>query len=164
MRLRPAAPSDWAALWDILRPVFRAGDTYMVAPEIDEAEARAYWTEAPREAWVAEAAGRTLGTYYLRPNQPGPGDHVCNCGYVTAPEARGQGVARAMCLHSEDRARALGYAAMQFNAVVSTNAAALHLWSDLGFHRVGTVPEAFRHPVLGRVDIHVLYKDLTQPR
>lgn len=164
MRLSPAAPGDWPGLWDILRPVFRAGDTYMVSPAIAEAEARTYWTEAPREAWVAEEAGRILGTYYLRPNQPGPGDHVCNCGYVTGGHARGRGVARAMCQHSQDRARALGYAAMQFNAVVSTNAAALHLWTDLGFRRVGTVPGAFRHPERGRVDTHVLFKDLTDSR
>lgn len=161
MRLRPAVPGDWLALWDILRPVFRAGDTYMVSPDIAEAEARAYWTETPREVWLAEEAGRILGTYYLRMNQPGPGDHVCNCGYVTGAQARGRGVARTMCLHSQDRARALGYVAMQFNAVVSTNAAALHLWSDLGFRRVGTVPGAFRHPAQGRVDTHVLFKDLT---
>jgi L-amino acid N-acyltransferase YncA len=164
MRLRPAAPGDWPGLWDILRPVFGAGDTYMVPPDIAEAEARTYWTEAPREVWLAEEAGRILGTYYLRTNQPGPGDHVCNCGYVTGAQARGRGVARTMCLHSQDRARELGYAAMQFNAVVSTNAAALHLWTDLGFRTVGTVPGAFRHPMHGRVDTHVLFKDLTGGR
>jgi len=164
MRLRLARPDDWPGLWEILCPVFRAGDTYMVSPEIAEPEARHYWTEAPRDCWVAEEAGRLFGTYYLRTNQPGPGDHVCNCGYVTAANARGRGLARAMCLHSQDRARELGYAAMQFNAVVSSNVAAVHLWEDLGFRRVGTVPGAFRHPREGTVDTYVLFKDLTGDR
>ena len=158
MRLRRAVPEDWPALWEILRPTFRAGDTYAVDPDIPEDAARTYWTETPRECWLAEDAGAVLGTYYLRANQAGPGDHVCNCGYVTAPAARGRGVARAMCLQSQDRARSLGFMAMQFNLVVSTNAAALRLWADLGFATVGTLPGAFRHPEAGPVDAHVLYK------
>lgn len=141
----------------MLRETFRGGDTYAVAPDISEDAARHYWLETPAETWLAED-GAVLGTYYLRANQQGGGAHVCNCGFVTDPQARGRGVARAMCLHAQDRARALGFAAMQFNFVVATNTGALHLWHDLGFETVGRLPRAFRHPAAGLVDAFVLYK------
>ena len=156
MELRPAAAADWRAIWEILRPVFRAGDTYAVDPDISEAAARHYWLEQPLETWVAAEGAAVLGTYYMRRNQPGGGGHVCNCGYVTAAAARGRGIARAMCVASQERARAAGFLAMQFNFVVETNAGALHLWREMGFEAVGYLPRAFRHPQAGLVGAHVL--------
>lgn len=157
--LRPYSPEDAAALWDILRPTFRAGDSYTIDPDVSEAEALAYWTAPPREVWMA-ASGTPLGTYYIRPNHPGPGDHVCNCGYVTHPGARGQGIARAMLDHSLARARALGYAAMQFNFVVATNTRAIDTWNRAGFATVGRLPRVFRHPKEGLTDALVMFKEL----
>jgi ribosomal protein S18 acetylase RimI-like enzyme len=101
-----------------------------------------------------------LGTYYIRPNQSGGGRHVCNCGYVTASEAAGRGVARAMCAHSLEHARARGYRAMQFNFVVSTNTRAVALWQAMGFSIVGRLPGAFAHPALGDVDAFVMFQAL----
>jgi len=158
LSLRRARSDDWPAIWEILSPVFRAGETYAVDPGISCAEARAYWMAAPRECWIAESGSRPVGTYYIKPNQPGGGAHVCNCGYVTAAAARGRGIARAMGLHSLGRAAALGFAAMQFNFVVETNGAALRLWRALGFEVAGRLPGAFRHPVHGLVDALVLYR------
>lgn len=161
LTIRAFKPEDWAAVWAILEPVFRAGDTYAVDPRISEEAARQYWTDLPLACFVAfDDGGEVLGTYYLKQNQAGPGAHVCNCGYVTGAAARGRGVARAMCEHSQDAAREAGFRAMQFNFVASSNAGAVALWQRLGFEIVGTLPGAFRHPDQGDVDAHVMFKTL----
>ena len=158
--IRPARPDDAPALWAILEPVIRAGDTYALDPDMTEAEALAYWLGPDREIFVAEEDGRILGTSYLRANQAGGGRHVCNCGYMTAAAAVGRGVARRMCAHSLDRARARGFRAMQFNVVVSTNTRAVSLWRSMGFDIVGRLPGAFRHPDHGYVDALVMFREL----
>lgn len=154
---------DWVEVWALLRPVFRAGETYAFPRDISEAEARYVWTEAPDVACVAidPVGERVLGTYYMKANHPGPGSHVCNCGYVVSPEARGMGIATEMCLHSQDLALERGYRSMQYNLVASSNQGAVRLWSRLGFEIVGTLPEAFEHPTRGYVDAFVMYKHLT---
>lgn len=160
-RIDALQAGDWPAVWDILRPVFRAGETYAFATDIDETAAHRAWVELPAATFVVRAADeRILATYYLKPNQPGPGAHVCNCGYVTAETARGQGLAAAMCEHSQAEARRLGFRAMQFNLVVATNEGAVRLWQRLGFAIVGTLPGAFLHPHQGYVDAHVMFKTL----
>jgi ribosomal protein S18 acetylase RimI-like enzyme len=160
MLIRCAEESDAAALWAILEPVIRAGETYALARDMPKVEALAYWLGPDRETFVALEDGRAVGTYYLRVNQPGGGDHVGNCGYMTAPEARGRGVARRMCEDSQARARAHGFRALQFNFVVGTNTGAVGLWTSLGFDTVGRLPLAFRYPSLGYVDALVMFKAL----
>lgn len=164
LTIRPFHEPDWEQVWPILHATFAAGDTYAFAPESTEAEVRRVWVELPLATYVAcSAEGAVVGTYYLKPNQPGLGAHVCNCGYVVAPDAQGRGVAAAMCEHSQDEARRLGFRAMQFNLVVSTNERAVRLWRRLGFAIVGTLPRAFRHRRLGLVDAYVMYKELVGP-
>jgi ribosomal protein S18 acetylase RimI-like enzyme len=158
LTIRPDGPGDAAALWAILHAVIAAGDTYAYAPDMAQPDALAAWHPPGGRTFVAERDGRLVGTYLLKANQPGLGDHVANCGYMVAPEARGQGVGEALCRHSLDAARALGFRAMQFNAVVSTNIGAVALWQRCGFAIVGTVPLAFRHPREGLVDIHVMHR------
>jgi L-amino acid N-acyltransferase YncA len=160
MLIRPATKGDAAIIWSILEPVIRAGETYALAQDMSEAAALAYWLGPDRETFVALEDGRILGTYYLRPNQAGGGDHVANCGYVTDTGSQGRGVARRMCEHSLELARARGFRAMQFNFVVSTNERAIRLWASLGFEVVGRLPLAFRHPALGYVDALVMFKAL----
>ncbi|WP_199773354.1 GNAT family N-acetyltransferase [Sinorhizobium fredii] len=160
MHIRPASSADAPAVWSVIERVIRAGETYALDRNLSRAEALAYWLGADKEVFVAEQAGASLGTYYVRPNQAGGGRHVCNCGYVTAPDATGRGVARAMCEHSLVTARARGYRAMQFNFVVSTNQRATSLWQRMGFEVVGTLPGAFRHPTHGYVDAFVMYQAL----
>lgn len=160
MLIRPAASTDAGAIWRVIEPILRAGETYTLPRDLAEREALAYWLSPEREVFVAEDRGQVLGTYYLRANQKGGGAHVANCGYVTAPWASGQGVARAMCAHSLDRARARGFRAMQFNFVVSSNERAVRLWQTFGFEIVGRLPGAFLHPALGYVDAYVMYRDL----
>jgi ribosomal protein S18 acetylase RimI-like enzyme len=161
LTIRRFTEADWPAVWAMLQPTFAAGDTYTLAPDISEAEARRFWVDAPQSTWVAcDAGGSLLGTYFLKPNQPKLGAHVGNCGYVTSPAARGRGVAAAMCEHSQREAVAQGFRAMQFNFVVSTNEGAVRLWQRLGFAIVGTLPGAFAHPRLGYVDAYVMFKAL----
>ncbi|MEI9985138.1 MAG: GNAT family N-acetyltransferase [Aliidongia sp.] len=147
-------------LWRILEPVIRAGETYALPRDLGREAALAYWAGPDRASFVAEADGRVLGTYYLRANQLGGGGHVANCGYMTAAEATGRGIARAMCAHSLVEAQARGFRAMQFNLVVGTNQRAVRLWQALGFAIVGTLPGAFQHPTQGEVDALVMFKTL----
>jgi ribosomal protein S18 acetylase RimI-like enzyme len=160
MNLRQADTADQKAVWEILEPVIRAGETYTLARGLSREDALAFWFAVGHEVFVAEENGQVVGTYFLRVNQKGGGAHVANCGYVTAGKAEGRGVARAMCSHSLDRARERGYRAMQFNFVVSTNERAVRLWKDMGFEIVGTLPEAFEHPAKGFVDAYVMYRKL----
>lgn len=157
--IRSFAPTDWSKIWHIIEPVFRAGETYAIEPDISEETAHTLWIDRPAATFVAlDTNGRLVGTYYLKANQAGPGAHVCNCGYVVAELARGQGVASQMCEHSQQEALARGFRAMQFNLVVSTNEGAVRLWQKHGFDIVGTLPEAFRHAQYGYVDAYVMYK------
>ncbi len=158
--IRPATEADWPAILAIVKPVLAAGETYAIDRDLDEAGLRAYWMMPAHEVFVAETDGQIVGTYYLMANQRGGGAHVANCGYMTAPEARGKGVARTMCEHSLRRARERGFRAMQFNHVVSTNVGAVGLWQKLGFEIVGTLPKAFNHPVHGFVDSYVMFRAL----
>jgi ribosomal protein S18 acetylase RimI-like enzyme len=161
IEIRAARPEDAETLWPILREVIRAGDTYAIDPGITRGRALEKWMELPRACYVAEAGGQLFGTYYIKTNQAGGGAHVCNCGYMVASSARGQGVAWAMCAHSQDEAMKLGYLAMQFNLVVETNAGAIALWERMGFETVGRLPGAFNHPEEGLVDARVMYKWLS---
>lgn len=160
LTIRRADTRDAPALADLLLPVFRAGDTYTIDPDISAGDAVAYWLAPEKTAFLAQSGGRALGTYYIRPNQAGGGSHVCNCGYITAPEARGRGVARAMLAHSLEEARAQGYRAMQYNFVVSTNTRAIDTWTRAGFETVGRLPAAFHHPTQGYVDALVMFRSL----
>lgn len=162
IRIRPFENEDWPSVWEIIAPVFRAGETWPIAPDITEPEARRFWVQRPSATFVAlDDRGDVLGSYYVKPNQPTLGAHVANCGYIVAEHARGRGVASAMCRHSQREALSRGYTAMQYNLVVSTNEAAVRLWKKHGFDLVGTLPKAFRHSRLGLVDAHVMYKLLT---
>lgn len=158
--IRPARAHDAAAIWAIIEPVIRAGETYTLDRDMSEADALGYWFAADKETFVAEEGGAVLGTYYLRANQAGGGNHVCNAGYMTGAAATGRGVARRMCLHSIDHAKARGFRAMQFNFVVSTNVRAVGLWQSLGFEIVGRLPGAFDHPAEGFVDALVMLRAL----
>ena len=160
MQIRRATDADRAAVLAIVAPVLAAGATYAIARDLDDAGVLAYWFGPTHEVFIAEDDGVILGTYYLMPNQAGGGAHVANCGYMTAPAAQGKGIARAMCEHSLLRASERGFRAMQFNHVVSTNTRAVALWQALGFAIVGTLPEAFNHPLHGYVDSYVMFRAL----
>ncbi|HVN34153.1 MAG TPA: N-acetyltransferase [Casimicrobiaceae bacterium] len=160
LTIRRATVEDAAAIWAILEPVFRAGETYAIARDISREKALEYWFAPAHEVFVAEADGVVSGTYCMRANQAGGGSHVANCGYVTSPAAQGRGVARQMLEHSLVHARSRGFLAMQFNFVVSTNARAIKTWESYGFTIVGRLPLAYNHPTRGLVDALVMYRAL----
>jgi L-amino acid N-acyltransferase YncA len=161
MLLRPATTSDWPAIWQMFAEVIASGDAFAYDTDTREDEARQKWLALPARAWVAENdAGDVVGTYYIRPNQPGRGSHVANAGYMVAAAARGQGLASLLCAHSLVSAKEYGYLAMQFNFVVSTNFAAVKTWEKHGFTIIGRIPEAFEHAQLGFVDALIMWRKL----
>jgi len=160
MLVRAATSSDHDAIWSILEPTIRAAETYTLPVDMSRADALRYWTAPGHEVFASESNGNVVGTYFLRANHLGGGSHVANCGYATAPGFTGRGVARAMCAHSLERAKARGFNAMQFNFVVSTNERAIKLWQSFGFEIVGRLPSAFKHPTRGFVDAFVMFLTL----
>lgn len=159
--IREATPADEDGLWRILEPVIRAGETYPLPRDMTREEALAYWRTPGHAVFVAEDGNREIvGTYYLRANQRGGGGHVANCGYMTASDATGRGVATAMCHHSLAAAKARGFRAMQFNFVISSNERAVRLWQHCGFTVIGRLPEVSDHPRLGYVDALVMVRRL----
>ena len=160
IHIRPAGGGDRDAIWAILEPAIRAGETYALPRDMSREEALEYWHTPGHEVFVAEDNGNVAGTYYLRANQKGGGSHVANCGYMTAPHATGRGIARAMCAHSLERARERGFRAMQFNFVVASNERAVRLWLSFGFRIIGELPQSFLHPSLGYTSALVFFRQL----
>jgi GNAT superfamily N-acetyltransferase len=161
LTIREIRPEEFELVWPIFHAVVSSGDTYAYSPDLALGAARTLWAGPPARAFVAELEGAVVGTYSLRPNQPGLGNHVANAGYMVAPEARGQGIARALCEHSMDTARGAGFTAMQFNFVVSSNEGAVRLWHRCGFRVVGQVPRAFRHRERGPTDVFIMHRFLS---
>jgi L-amino acid N-acyltransferase YncA len=163
LQIRPFEAADWPAVWALLEPVFRAGETFPHDPAISEAEAQLAWVERSQAVMVAvDFSGSLVGTYYLRPNSLALGAHVANAGYVVAEQARRRGIGSRLCQHSLQAAQRLGFRAMQFNLVVRSNSAGIHCWQRNGFQVVGTLPGAFLHKRLGYVDALVMFQGLVE--
>ena len=160
--LRPAEAGDRDAIWEIFRATIAPGDAFVYDPATSREEAFAYWFAPGTQTYVAQHDGKIVGSYLLKPNYPGLGNHVANASFMVDPAARGFGVGRAMGEHCLSEARGLGYRAMQFNLVISTNESAVHLWQALGFRIVGTLPRVFRHATKGLVDAYVMFRWLDQ--
>ncbi|MDY0162289.1 GNAT family N-acetyltransferase [Desulfobotulus sp.] len=160
MQIRDMTKKDFETFWPVFQKILKDQETYALNPDMDMEEAHTLWCTLPLASYVAVEGEEILGTYYLKPNAAGPGAHICNCGYMVAPRARGKGIARALCLHSQEMARAKGFQGMQFNAVVSSNDVAVRLWRKLGYSILGTVPGGYLHPVLGYVDTYIMFQKL----
>ena len=184
IKIRSATTKDHDAIWKIFHEIVSAGDTYSLDPRMSREEALAYWFRADTQTYVAELHRQSVGeavgfpgtatpsptggmkdqvivgTYILRPSQSGGGSHVANAAFMVASDAQGCGVGRAMAEHCLNEARRIGFRAMQFNYVISTNTPAIRLWQELGFEFVGTLPGAFRHPEKGYVDVYVMFRSL----
>jgi GNAT superfamily N-acetyltransferase len=162
MLVRDATAEDWQAIWRFMRPIVAAGQTFCWDRDTDPGQARTYWMHQPpgRTFVAVDAAGTVLGTAETHPNYGGPAAYIANAGFMVDPDHAGKGVGRALGEHVLNQARADGYRAMQFNAVVETNTVAVALWRSLGFEILATVPEAFQHPVKGFVGLHIMYRRL----
>ena len=157
--IRPFESSDWPAVWAIIKPIFHAGETYPWS-DISEPQANELWVDKVSATFVAvDENDAVLGSYYIKPNQPLLGAHICNAGYVVAENQRGKGVASKMCEHSQEIALERGFLAMQFNFVVSTNRGAVRLWEKHGFSTIGTIPQAFQRAG-AYVDALIMHKQL----
>ncbi|SHE32542.1 GNAT family N-acetyltransferase [Vibrio gazogenes] len=156
--IREITKSEFESFWPTFSSVIQAQETYAFDPNMTLEEAFVLWYEIPLQAYAFIENDVVLGTYYIKPNALGPSRHICNCGYMVSGAARGKGIARQMCEHSQQKALELGFNAMQFNSVVSTNEIAVRLWQKLGFTIIGTIPKAYQHAQLGFVDSYIMYK------
>jgi len=152
--------SDFEDFWPVFKEVVVDQETYAFDPEIDFETAYHLWCLSPAKVFVIKENGVVLGSYYIKANASGPSSHISNCGYMVSPESRGKGIARKLCLHSQQMAIGLGFRAMQFNSVVSTNEIAIKLWEKLGYKIIGTIPNAYKHKKLGYVDSFIMHKHL----
>ncbi len=160
-RIRPTNDDDWSEIWPFFAAIVADGETYAYPDDLSSDQARALWMEQPPGLTVVlEDDGRVLGTAKMGPNRPSRGDHVGTASFMVDPAASGRGIGRALATYAVDWHREQGYDGIQFNAVVETNAPAVHLWQDLGFEIIGTVPGAFRSARHGRVGLHVMYLPL----
>jgi len=160
LTIRAAKKTDNEEIWEIFKEVVSAGDTYVYDPSTTMEEFLDHWFGDSVKTYVAVEGGTLLGTYILKPNQPGLGSHIANASYMVREEGRGRGIGSEMCRHSLKAAKDAGFRAMQFNFVVETNVGAISLWSKFGFEILGTIPEAFRHPSGRFVNAHIMYRKL----
>ena len=158
--IRPATDADKPAIWQIIKGVIAGGDTYTFAPDTSEADMISFWFSPEKHVYVAEDDGNILGTYWLKANQPGLGDHVGNGGYMVSPDAKGRGIGKLMAEHSIDEARRIGFHSIQFNFVVKSNTVAVNLWKSVGFEVVGEIPDAIRHSQHGLTNALIMYRKL----
>ena len=165
VQIRIATADDWAAIWPFFHEIVAAQETYTYDPELTEEQARVLWMSPSsaalsRTTVAVDADGTVLGSANMYPNRPGPGAHVASTSFMVDGAARGKGVGRLLGEDVIAWAERSGFRSIQFNAVVETNEPAVHLWQSLGFRIAGTVPEAFNHPKLGYVGLHVMYRPL----
>jgi L-amino acid N-acyltransferase YncA len=160
MTIRPATKQDFISVWDIFHAVIQQGDTYVFPEDTPQADLATYWFAEHMHTYVVEIEGKVVATYILKPNQVGRGGHVANGSFMVHPAYQGQGIGKDMCEHCIAQATRLGFYAIQFNLVISTNTAAIRLWERFGFSIIGTIPEAFHHKKLGLVDAHIMYRVL----
>ncbi|WP_421870358.1 GNAT family N-acetyltransferase [Motiliproteus sp.] len=158
--IREMTAADFEQFWPTFSAIITAQESYSFDPDMSYEQAYQLWCLDPLRTLAFVEDGKVLGSYYIKPNAAGPGDHICNCGYMVSPHARGCGIATALCEHSQQMARELGFKAMQFNAVVSTNEDAIRLWQKLGFQIIGTIPSGYRHRQLGYVDSYIMHKSI----
>lgn len=161
MEISEISKNDFSLFWPVFKEVVLAQETYAFDPNLDLESAYILWCKAPQKTFVMKENGLILGSYFIKANAAGPSSHIANCGYMVSPKSRGKGVARQLCLHSQQIALELGYSAMQFNSVVSSNEIAVNLWKKLGYTIIGTIPKAYRHKKLGFVDSYIMYKELS---
>lgn len=160
--IRPARLEDFEEIYSIFQRVLRTGDTYYYTPEeMTPERAMAYWISAPEtHCFVADVDNCVEAMSAIRPYRTGRGNHIANAAFVVDPDHRGHGIGRGLAEFTLKEAARLGYKAIIFHAVISTNTAAVKLWRSLGMEIVGTLPKGFQHATEGLVDVYVMHKFL----
>ncbi len=162
MNIRKATEFDFDKVWEIFSKVIKTGDTYVFNPNTPKEDLKKHWFADYMETFVIEENKQILGTYIIKPNQIGLGNHIANCSYMVNPNTQGKGIGKKLCEHSIEVARKKNFEGIQFNIVVSTNEGAVELWKRYGFKIVGTTPKGFRHSDLGLVDTYIMHKSLNE--
>ena len=156
-----ATPEDFDEIWKIFQPIVQDGGTYVYRPDISKEEAYTIWFDKTYNTYLAKIEDEIIGAYVIRPGHRDLGSHISNAAYIVPSKFRGKGYGEMLGKHSIEQARRLGYKAMQFNYVVSTNKVAISLWRKLGFSIVGTIPQAYDHPKLDKmIDIHIMHRKI----
>ena len=158
--IREASDSDHMIVLDLFRAIISEGETYIYTEDFSDEALNGIWFEAPNRAYVVEHEGTVIASFVIRPNKMGRGAHIANAAFIVQKNYQGKGIGRLMGEYAIDEAKRLGYRAMQFNIVVSTNIRSVSLWNRLGFRIIGTIPEGFDHKQLGLVDIYIMYRSL----
>ena len=158
--IRAMTSEDFERFWGTFSQIVQAQETYALDAEVSYQHAFELWCARPLKTFIFESQGDVRGSYYLKANGEGPSGHICNCGYMVKAAFQGQGIAKRLCEHSQAIAKELGFKAMQFNSVVSSNMAAVNLWKTLGYQIIGTIPKGYQHRQLGYVDCYVMHKFL----
>ena len=158
--IRDARPEDWDAIWPFFHEIVAAGETYAYDPDMDYEAGRDLWMIGPpgRTVVATDAEGTVVGTANMYANRPGPGAHVASASFMVDQSRAGRGTGPALGEEVIKWARRSGFRAIQFNAVVETNARAVQLWRSLGFEVVGRAPEAFEHPKHGYVGLLIMHR------
>ena len=160
LKITTATPADFDEIWKIFQPILQAGGTYVYSPDTSKDEAFSIWFDESYDTYIAKLDDEIVGAYVIRPGHRDLGSHIANAAYIVADKHRGKGFGRNLGEHSIEQARRLGYKALQFNYVVSSNKVAIELWRKLGFSIVGTIPAAYNHPELGYIDIHIMHRKI----
>ncbi|GAA4276696.1 GNAT family N-acetyltransferase [Aquimarina mytili] len=160
MKIREATPKDYDTIWEIFEKVIKTGDTYVFDPQTQKKDLTKHWFASYMKTYVLEEQGKVIGTYIIKPNQIDLGSHIANCSYMVHPNYHGKGAGKMLCEHSLQNAKEMGYKAMQFNIVVSTNIAAVKLWQKYNFEIIGTIPKGYKHSSLGYVDAYIMYREI----
>ncbi len=160
MKIREATPKDYDAIWEIFKKVIKTGDTYVFDPKTQKKDLTKHWFASYMKTYVVEENNKILGTYIIKPNQIDLGSHICNCSYMVDPDSQGKGIGKILCEHSLKNAKEIGYKAMQFNSVVSTNIPAIKLWEKYNFEIIGTIPKGYKHSSLGYVDAYIMFREI----
>ena len=161
MEIRAVRPDDWLQIWPFFRDIVTEGETYAYPDDLTAEQAQDLWTPGPDGfTAVAMDGDEVMGVALMQPNRPGRGSHVATASFMVSPAARGHGVGRQLGEYALGWAKDAGFRAMQFNAVVETNTAAVRLWQSLGFDTMGVVPEAFDSATHGLVGLRVIHRPL----
>jgi RimJ/RimL family protein N-acetyltransferase len=160
IEIKEVSPTQFEEIWPIFQEVALSGETYPYLPNITKEEAKAQWFATNAHVFIAYDEGKPIATRYIVPNKTGLGSHVCNMGVMIDKSYRGKGLGYTMLEFGIDKAKELGYRAIQLNLVVSTNAASIKLCKKYGFEIIGTLPEAFFYKQQKYIDAFVMYKKL----
>lgn len=156
-----ATDQDWPNIYPFYSLIMASGKTYAFPEQQTLEEARPWWMEPPPgQTVVVIRAGKVVGSAKMGANRPGRGSHVATASFLVDPTEQGRGIGRALGVYVLGWARSAGFKSIQFNAVVESNTAAIHLWQSLGIQIIGTAPAAFDHPEHGLVGLHVMFRHL----